>query len=152
MMIPTCYDVISSHAASALHWLHFSIQLKAVSYVVIKKHFHNDKNIDKIVHWSRKATLDRSNLISHMPEHHFRFSNDNNRDNLGRVWKRKTQKRGYSSTRAHLCSSGIDWACAFHCSARESIMASNEESNTLDDFDIEEVINWEEHNYASKVC
>lgn len=101
---------------------------------------------------SRKATLDHLNFISQMPEHHFRFSNYNNRGNLDREWRRKTQERGYSATRAQEFSSGVDWACAVRCSARESVMALNQESNNLDDFDIEEVINWEEHNYASKVC
>lgn len=105
-----------------------------------------------IIDWSQRATLDHLNLITQMPEHHFRFSNYDNRENLGRKWRRKAQERGYLATRAQECSSGVNWACAVHCSTRESVMASNQESNNLDDFDIEEVINWEEHNYASKVC
>lgn len=31
-------------------------------------------------------------------------------------------------------------------------MASNSEANLPSDFDIDEVINWDEHNYSSKVC
>lgn len=87
-----------------------------------------------------------------MPEHHFRFSPFDNREDLERVARSKTQERGYSESRALGCGCGVDWACASRCSALQSVMASNQGSNNLEDFDIEQVINWEEHNYASKVC
>ncbi|XP_048576920.1 protein piccolo isoform X2 [Nematostella vectensis] len=47
--------------------------------------------------------------------------------------------------------SGLYWACASCDLVRQScVMAADPGSNNLEDFDIEQVINWDEHNYASK--
>lgn len=93
-------------------------------------------------------------LVFKMPENHFRYNSFGNRDSLDRViFGTKTQERGYLRSRARENSCGLQWACAHRSSARQScVMATDQESNNLDDFDIEQVINWEEHNYASKVC
>lgn len=93
-------------------------------------------------------------LMLEMPENHFRYATFDSRGGLERVRSgAKTQERGYLGSRAHSYHCGHHWACAFRSSARQScVMATVQESNNLDDFDIEQVINWEEHNYASKVC
>lgn len=84
-----------------------------------------------------------------MPENHFRYTTGS----LDRTPSAKTQERGYLGSRARDYGCGLQWACACRPSAREnSVMATEQESNNLEDFDIEQVINWEEHNYASKVC
>lgn len=92
-------------------------------------------------------------LTLEMPENHFRYPTFDSRGSLERGRRAKTQERGYLGSRARFCHCGHHWAGAFRSSARQScVMATVQESNNLDDFDIEQVINWEEHNYASKVC
>jgi hypothetical protein len=93
-------------------------------------------------------------MIAEMKENHFRYSINDHRKRLERDGKAVfSQERGYLESRARDSECGCYWACAHRISARQScVMATDQESNNLDDFDIEQVINWEEHNYASKVC
>lgn len=91
---------------------------------------------------------------SEMKENHFRSVMIDRRERLVRDGNFVlAQERGYLESRARDNHCGWDWACAVPISARQScVMATDQESNNLDEFDLEQVINWEEHNYASKVC